>query len=64
MLVLSRRAGEAVVIETPSGERVKVVVLSKHGNQVRMGIIANTRVAVDREEIHLRKKAEPAGGGK
>lgn len=60
MLILSRRAGEAVVIETPSGERVKVVVLSKHGNQVRMGIIANTRVAVDREEIHLRKKAEPA----
>lgn len=55
MLVLTRRAGEALVMETPSGELIKVVMLEQHGNQMRMGVIADNKIKVDREEIYLKK---------
>lgn len=58
MLILTRREGEALVITTPSGEQIKVALIEKSGSQVRMGIIANRSVTVDREEVHLRKQAE------
>ncbi|AOY88616.1 carbon storage regulator [Marinobacter salinus] len=58
MLILTRRAGEALVIETESGETIKVVVIETRGIQTRLGVIADRQVSVDREEIHLRKKAE------
>lgn len=58
MLILSRKAGEALVATTESGEIIKVVVLQNGGAQVRMGVVANQNVTVDREEIYLRKKAE------
>ncbi|ADG07611.1 carbon storage regulator CsrA [Kyrpidia tusciae] len=47
MLVLSRRAGEAIVI----GEDVRVVVLEVRGEVVRLGIDAPRSVAVHREEV-------------
>ncbi|ATY86021.1 carbon storage regulator [Kyrpidia spormannii] len=47
MLVLSRRAGEAIVI----GEDVRVVVLEVRGEVVRLGIAAPRSVAVHREEV-------------
>ncbi|MFT7338149.1 MAG: carbon storage regulator [Marinobacter maritimus] len=62
MLILTRRPGEALVMETDSGEIIKVVVLENRGNQVRMGVIADRKVSVDREEIHLRKKGEVSRG--
>jgi len=62
MLILTRRPGEALVMTTPSGEEIKVVVIDKDGAQVRMGVIADQKVAVDREEIHLRKRREKAHG--
>lgn len=58
MLILTRRQGEALVITTQSGEEIKIALIEKSGNQVRMGIIANPSVTVDREEIHQRKLAE------
>lgn len=54
MLVLSRRLGEALKI----GDEIEVSVLGISGNQVRLGIKAPVNVAVDREEIYLRKKNE------
>ncbi|SOB76143.1 carbon storage regulator, CsrA [Marinobacter sp. LV10R510-11A] len=57
MLILTRRPGEALVMETQSGDLIKVVVIENSGAQVRLGVIANREVAVDREEIYLRKKA-------
>ncbi len=57
MLLLTRRPGEALVMETQSGDLIKVVVIENSGAQVRLGVIANREVAVDREEIYLRKKA-------
>ncbi|KMQ75269.1 carbon storage regulator [Marinobacter subterrani] len=60
MLILTRRPGEALVMETESGETIKVVVIDNRGAQVRMGVIASQKVSVDREEIHLRKRREKA----
>lgn len=54
MLILTRRVGEAVMI----GTEVTVTVLGVKGNQVRLGINAPKDVAVHREEIFERIKAE------
>jgi carbon storage regulator len=54
MLILTRRAGEAVMV----GDEVKVVVLGAWGSQVRLGIDAPRTVAVHREEIYERVKRE------
>ena len=56
MLILTRRVGEAVMI----GDEVSITVLGVKGNQVRIGINAPKDVAVHREEIFERIKAEPA----
>ncbi len=61
MLILTRRAGETVMI----GSDVTITVLGVKGNQVRIGINAPKDVAVHREEIYERiqgeKAAEAAG---
>lgn len=59
MLILTRRAGETVMI----GDEVTITVLGVKGNQVRLGINAPRTVAVHREEIYQRIKREQAGGG-
>jgi carbon storage regulator len=54
MLILTRRVGEAVVIN----EEVTVTVLGVKGNQVRIGVNAPKSVSVHREEIFERIKNE------
>jgi len=56
MLILTRRVGEAVVIN----EEVTVTVLGVKGNQVRIGVNAPKNVSVHREEIFERIKNERA----
>jgi carbon storage regulator len=51
MLILTRCPGESVVIEPPTGERIKVVVLGIRGNQVRLGTDAPKHMPVFREEL-------------
>ena len=58
MLILTRRAGETVMI----GSDVTITVLGVKGNQVRIGINAPKDVAVHREEIYERIQGEKAGG--
>jgi carbon storage regulator len=58
MLVLSRRPGEAIVIDG----NIRLSVVAVNGNQVRIGIAAPPAVEVDRMEVRLRR-AEPATGG-
>ena len=57
MLILTRRAGETVMI----GSDVTITVLGVKGNQVRIGINAPKDVAVHREEIYERIQSEKSG---
>jgi len=37
MLILTRRIGVVLVIETPAGEKIEITVLGVKGHQVRIG---------------------------
>lgn len=56
MLILTRKVGETIVIN----DDIRVTVLGVKGNQIRIGVEAPSTVAVHREEIHERIKAEAA----
>ena len=56
MLILTRRVGETLMV----GDEVTVTVLGVQGNQVRIVVNAPREVAVHREEIYHRIKAEEA----
>jgi carbon storage regulator len=58
MLILTRRAGEALRI----GDDIEVTVMAVNGTQVRIGIKAPRDVAVDREEIAERKRRDRENG--
>jgi len=57
MLVLTRHAGEQIVI---AGEIV-VTVVAIEGSKIRIGIEAPKSVRVDRKEVHNRRVAEQSG---
>lgn len=56
MLILTRKVGETIVIN----DDIRVTILGIKGNQIRIGVEAPSNVAVHREEIHERIKAEAA----
>jgi carbon storage regulator len=56
VLVLTRRAGESIVI----GDEVRVVVLEVRGDTVRLGIEAPRSVQVHRAEIYAEVQAANA----
>ncbi|MBA1200491.1 carbon storage regulator CsrA [Pseudomonas capeferrum] len=56
MLILTRKVGETIVIN----DEIRVTVLGIKGGQIRLGVEAPSNVAVHREEIHQRIKAEAA----
>jgi len=47
----TRRPGETLIIELPTGEHVRVTVLEVKGNQVRIGTDAPDDVPIVREEL-------------
>jgi len=51
MLVLTRRPGESLILELPTGERITVTVLGIKCNQVRIGTNAPDDIAILREEL-------------
>ena len=57
MLILSRRRGQRVVVSF-NGETVTIEIVNVKGAQVRVGVEAPKHVAVHREEIWDRIKAE------
>ena len=60
MLVLTRKAGEGIVI----GSDIRVTVLELQGRQVRLGIEAPSDVSVHRGEVYerIREENELAAG--
>ena len=58
MLILTRNISQKIKI----GDDVTVTVLGVQGNQVRLGVNAPKDVAVHREEIALKIKAEKEKG--
>lgn len=58
MLILTRRAGETLMI----GDDITVTILGVKGTQVSVGIGAPKEVRVYREEIYKRIKREEATG--
>ncbi len=61
MLVLTRRAGESIMID----DEIELKVLKIRGSQVHLGIDAPKRASVHRKEVWLRIHGEPqaANGG-
>jgi carbon storage regulator len=54
MLVLSRKAGESIVI----GNDVVITILEVRGGQIRIGVDAPRNLAVHRAEIYEQVQAE------
>jgi carbon storage regulator len=59
MLILTRRAGESIMI----GDGVTITVLGVKGNQVRIGVNAPKDLSVHREEIYERIQREQSHAG-
>jgi carbon storage regulator len=57
MLILTRRAGETLMI----GDGIEITVLGIKGNQVRLGVKAPRDVPVHRAEIYERIQQERVG---
>jgi carbon storage regulator len=60
MLVLTRKAGERIVIDN----NIVIEVLEVQGNRVRIGIQAPSGVTILREELLAAKASPPAGPSK
>ena len=58
MLVLTRKAGESIVI----GSQVRITVLEMQGRQIRLGIDAPPEIPVHRGEVYERIKEENKPG--
>jgi carbon storage regulator len=58
MLVLTRKAGEQIVI----GQDIVISVLDVRGDRIRIGISAPRDVPVHREEVHQRIQNEQVPG--
>jgi carbon storage regulator len=54
MLVLTRKAGEQIII----GDNIRLTVVSVGPGRVKIGIEAPASVKVDRQEIHDKKQHE------
>lgn len=58
MLILTRRAGETIVI---GDNEITVTVLGHKGNQVRLGVTAPDDKPIHREEVAERIRAQNGG---
>jgi len=57
MLVLSRRAGEEIVIDG----NIRLTIIAVKGDGVRVGIAAPPAVTVDRKEVYDRRAEQSTG---
>jgi carbon storage regulator CsrA len=52
VLVLSRRVGEAIIVDG----HIHITVVEVLGDKVRLGIVAPREVVVDRQEVHEKRQ--------
>ena len=58
MLVLTRKIGESLIIQTSTGEEIEIIVLDIKGKQVRVGTEAASDISIYREEVLERQCGE------
>lgn len=51
MLVLSRLKDESIIITTPQGDKIEIVITEVSGHKVRVGIEAARNISVHRKEV-------------
>ena len=59
MLMLSRRIGESITLQTSSGEQIRVTISHVRGNLVSVGIDAPKDVIIARNELLKPVKINP-----
>lgn len=59
MLILSRKAGESIMI----GDEIRIVIQAVNGNQVRVGVLAPHDIPVHRQEIYEKIREENRSRG-
>lgn len=52
MLVLTRKIGESLIIQTSTGEEIEIILLEIKGNQARIGTLAAKDILVLRDELN------------
>ena len=53
MLVLSRKAEESIIINTPDNKQIKITIIKIENKKVKVGISAGTEFTILREELTL-----------
>ena len=51
MLVLTRKADEAIILTKPNGEQIDIIVTEVNRNQVRIGVDADDKVEIMSSEL-------------
>jgi len=51
MLTISRNSNESIVIQTPDGDEIRIVVHSFNNNQIKVSIDASNDYNIIREEL-------------
>lgn len=53
MLVLSRKAEESIIINTPDKKEIKITIIKIENKKVKVGISADNEFTILREELTL-----------
>ena len=61
MLRIKRKAGESIIITTPDGDEILVIVDGFEGRAVRLSVHAAEHIKIDRMEIHNKRKLDERG---
>jgi carbon storage regulator len=48
LCVMTRKRGDGVVITTPDGKQIQVIILGNHGSNIKLGVDAPRDCTIDR----------------
>lgn len=61
MLIINRHPGAKIIIETPSGEIIKITALGFDDNGLNIGFDADKSIKIDREEKFIHDNKDTFG---